>query len=298
VFTGHGAANVTLGIPRLREIVMAASRKPKTPSMIITVAKGISDEQADAFARRASRVTLSQVVDRVIVNERLTVNNKARKKQFTILINFYPQQEYRAEFDVSPRELLQAFGLRFPLTLKREIQLEMKKLAAHLRSQIDELGKGRTVSQAEGGAPVAGGDAEEDEGVDVGEPAPRKDDDEESEVGDGDASREKRQRQKEQHASYESDEDEDTEGDIEPPEEDPETASALDVEGAANDELENMPGKAIKFKDHVNVVKQQFLDKFPHATGFDFSSSRCTVELEVSGARPEFYGTNAKSDTV
>ena len=278
---------------------MTASRKPKTPSMIITIAKGISDEQADAFARRASRVTLSQVVDRVIVNERLVVNNQARKKQFTILINFYPQQEYRTEFDVSPRELLQAFGLRFPLTLKREIQLEMKKLAAHLRNQIDELGKGRTVPQAEGGASVTGGDAEEDEGVDVGEPAPRRDDDEESEVGDGDASREKRQRQKQQHTSYESDEDEDTEGDIEePPEEDPETVSALDVEGAANDEPENMPGKAIRFKDHVSVVKQQFLDNFPHATDFDFSSSRCTVELEVSSARPEFYETNAESDTV
>jgi len=267
---------------------MAASRKPKTPSMTITIAKGIADEQADAFARRASRVTLSQVVDRVTVNERLTVNNQARKKQFTILINFYPQQEYRAEFDVSPRELLQAFELRFPLTLKREIQLEMKKLAAHLRSQIDELGRGRAVPQAEGGAPVSGRDTEEDEGVDVGEPAPRRDDDEESEVGDGDASKEKRQRQKQQHASYESDEDEDTDGDIEPPEVDPETASALDVEGAANDELEKEPGKTIRFKDHVSVVKQKFLESFPRASGFDFNPSRCTVELEVSRARTEF----------
>lgn len=277
---------------------MAASRKPKTPSMTITIAEGISDEQADSFARRASRVTLSQVVDRVTVNERLTVNNQARKKQFTILIDFYPQEEYRAEFDVSPRELLQAFGLRFPLTLKREIQLEMKKLAAQLRSQIDELGKGRNITQAEGGAPASGGDAEEDEGVDVGEPAPRRDDDEESEVGDGDASKEKRQRQKQQHASYESDEDEDTEGDIEPPEADPETASAPDVEGATNDELEKKPGKTIKFKDHVSVVKQQFIDNFPRASGFDFSPSQCTVELEVSSARPKFYGANAESDVV
>ena len=277
---------------------MTASKKPKTPSMTITIAKGISDEQADAFARRASRVTLSQVVDKVTVNERLTVNNQARRKQFTILMNFYPQEEYRAEFDVSPRELLQAFGLRFPLTLKREIQLEMKKLAAHLRSQIDELGKGRVVPQAEGGAPVAGGDAEEDEGVNVGEPAPRRDDDEESEVGDGDASREKRERQKQQHTSYESDEDDDTEGDIEPPEADPETASTLDVEGAANDELEERPRKTTKFKDHVSVVKQEFLDSFPHATGFDFDPSRCTVELEVSSAGLGFYRTNAESDIV
>jgi hypothetical protein len=263
---------------------MTASRKPKTPSMTITLAKGISNEQADAFARRASRVTLSQMVDKVTVHERLTVNNGARKKQFTIHVDFYPRQEYRAEFDVSPTELLQAFGTRFPLTLKREIQIEMKRLAAHLRSQIDELGKGKSVPQGEEGAPGAAGGAEEDEGADAGEPTPRRYDDDESEIGDGDASGEKRQRQKQQQVSYESDEvdDDDDEGDIELPEADPETASALDAEGTINDELEKKPGKTIRFKDHVSRVEESFLENFPHATGFDFSASRCIIELEVS----------------
>lgn len=32
---GHGGANVTLGIPRLREILMTATDKPKTPSMTL-----------------------------------------------------------------------------------------------------------------------------------------------------------------------------------------------------------------------------------------------------------------------
>ena len=248
--------------------------------MTITLAKGIPNEQADAFARRASRVTLSQIVDKVTVHEGLTANSGARKKQFTIHIDFYPRQEYRAEFDVSPTELLQAFGTRFPLTLKREIQIEMKRLAAHLRSQIDELGKGKSVPQGEEGAPGAAGGTEEDEGADAGEPTPMRYDDDESEIGDGDASGEKRQRQKQQQVSYESDEDED-EGDIEPPGADPETASALDAEGTINDELEK-PGKTIRFKDHVSRVEESFLESFPHATGFDFSASRCTIELEVS----------------
>ena len=30
---GHGGANVTLGIPRLREVIMTASKKLKTPTM-------------------------------------------------------------------------------------------------------------------------------------------------------------------------------------------------------------------------------------------------------------------------
>jgi hypothetical protein len=250
--------------------------------MIITLAKGISNEQADAFARRASRITLSQIVNKATVHERLTVNNGARKKQYTIQIDFYPQQEYRAEFDTSPTELLEAFGTRFPLTLKREIQFEMKRLAAHLRSQIDELGKGKAIPQGEEGAPVAAGGADEDDGADVGEPASRRDDDDESDVGDGDASREKHQRQKQQQVSYESDEDEDVEGDIELPEADPETASTLDAEGATIDQRDKKPGKTIELQDHVGRVEQSFLHNFPQATNFDFDASRCTIELEVS----------------
>ncbi|MFO0131801.1 MAG: hypothetical protein ACK52J_04845 [bacterium] len=33
---GHGGANVTLGIPRLREILMTATDKLKTPSMTLS----------------------------------------------------------------------------------------------------------------------------------------------------------------------------------------------------------------------------------------------------------------------
>ena len=32
---GHGGANVTLGIPRLREILMTAAKVIKTPSMVL-----------------------------------------------------------------------------------------------------------------------------------------------------------------------------------------------------------------------------------------------------------------------
>ncbi|KAI9507014.1 beta and beta-prime subunits of DNA dependent RNA-polymerase [Russula earlei] len=287
-FAGHGAANVTLGIPRLREIVMTASRKPKTPSMTITVAKDISVDQADTFARRASRLTLSQVVDRVTVKERLTVNNQARRKEFTIDIMFYPEQEYRAEFDMSPAELVLAFGIRFPLILKREIQNEMRKLAAELRNQISELGQGKAIPQGEEGGSGAAGDAE-DEDADVGKLAPRRDDDNASEVGDGDgdASTEKRQRQQQQQSSYESDDNEDTEGELDPTDADLDSASALDAERVANDELEKKPRKKARFKDVVSGVKQGFLENLPNATSFDFSASRCVIQLEFEPNLPK-----------
>lgn len=287
---GHGAANVTLGIPRLREIVMTASRKPKTPSMTMTAAKGISEDQADAFARRASRLTLSQVIERVTVEERLTVNSKARRKQFTIDIEFYPEREYRAEFDVSPVELVQVFRDRFPLTLKREIQLEIKRRATELKRQADEIGKGRAMRQGEDGPSGAVGQGEEDVNADVEEPAPRKDDDDESEAGDGDASTEKRQRQKQQQTSYESEEDEDTEDDIDPPDAEMETASALDVGVPVIEELEKKHRKKPKFKELVSQVEQAFYENMPNATSFEFISSRCNVVLEVSKTHSASYG--------
>jgi hypothetical protein len=295
---GHGAANVTLGIPRLREIVMTASRKPKTPSMTITAAKGISEDQVDAFARRASRLTLSQVIERVTVEERLTVNNQARRKQFTIDIVFYPEREYRAEFDVSPMELVHAFRNRFPLTLKREIQLEIKRLAAELKRQADEIGKGTTIPQGEGGTSSAVGHAEEDVDADAGEPAPRRDADDESEAGDGDASIEKHQRQKQQQTSYGSEEDEDTEDDIEAPDAEMETASALDAEVPVNEELEKKHRKKTKLKEVVSQVKQAFFESIANATSFDFSSSRCNIVLEVSGTRSVLYRIDVESDIV
>ncbi|TFY66559.1 hypothetical protein EVG20_g4537, partial [Dentipellis fragilis] len=142
-FAGHGAANVTLGIPRLREIVMTASTKPKTPSMTMTVTEGNTEEEIDTFCRRGSRLSLSQVVDTVQVTERLVVEGQARSKHFTINLTFFPEEEYKAEYSVETEEVLAAFSTRFPMLLKKEIQVEMKKLDADLKGQIAEIGKGK-----------------------------------------------------------------------------------------------------------------------------------------------------------
>ncbi len=51
---GHGGANVTLGIPRLREIIMSASRKPQTPSMTIPLKSSSTRDEANTLARTLS----------------------------------------------------------------------------------------------------------------------------------------------------------------------------------------------------------------------------------------------------
>ncbi|EEB96509.1 hypothetical protein MPER_04347 [Moniliophthora perniciosa FA553] len=121
-FAGHGAANVTLGIPRLREIVMTASQKPKTPSMSMQVRAGISQEDIDRFCKRASKLTfVPSLSKRVAVTEKLVSNGDARRRLYTIEIFLFPREEYEAEYDTDPMEVLACFAVQFPLVLKKEM---------------------------------------------------------------------------------------------------------------------------------------------------------------------------------
>lgn len=47
-FAGRGEMNVTLGIPRLREILMMASKNIKTPSMEIPFKKNLPNLEKQA----------------------------------------------------------------------------------------------------------------------------------------------------------------------------------------------------------------------------------------------------------
>jgi DNA-directed RNA polymerase I subunit RPA1 len=50
---GHGGVNLTLGIPRLREILMTASENIKTPIMTLRLSPEVSQtKEPEKFARK------------------------------------------------------------------------------------------------------------------------------------------------------------------------------------------------------------------------------------------------------
>jgi DNA-directed RNA polymerase I subunit RPA1 len=259
---------------------MTASQKPKTPSMSMNVREGISQAEIDLFCKRASRVALSHLVEDVVVHEISKVEGDARRTVFSIDINFFPEEEYTSEYDLGPLDLLGVFAIRFPLTLRKEIATEMKKLDADLKSQIAELGKGKRSSTREG----EDGDAEEE-----GEEGPRKKrgDDEESEVGDGDAEDEKRARQKKQQATYESDEDEsedrdeEGEGEFDDVEIEAAYAEGEDMDVDSDKKKKRRKKKTSSLDDEISRVSDSFISRLHHATSFNFNPSQCTFELEV-----------------
>lgn len=261
---------------------MTASRTPKTPSMGMLVRAGIAVSDIDSFCRKASRLTLAQVVDKVIVKEKFVAQGTSRSKNFTIELAFYPKVDYQSEYDVESSEILAVFGTKFPLILKREVQNELKKLDQDMKSQMTNLGKGKAVRSRLEGRTRGGAEAEEE-----GEGDSRRrraDEDDISEVGDGDATAEKRLRQAKEQATYEDDADEDDDADtdgflkeFDDAEIEAAYASADDV---ASDDVE-MTHESDNLTESASQVEQLFMENFVYTTSFSFSDAGCSIGLQV-----------------
>lgn len=121
---GHGGANVTLGIPRLREIVQTASRKISTPSMFIPLA---SVSEAENLQGMMTRIALKDIVVGSTVEESVVCGVGGEKKRRYKLridlvdldklalaypqltrtrIEHYLQNEFRAKLDKDVRNFL------------------------------------------------------------------------------------------------------------------------------------------------------------------------------------------------
>ncbi|WVO12596.1 hypothetical protein L204_100201 [Cryptococcus depauperatus] len=218
---GHGAANVTLGIPRLREIVMTASSNPTTPTMKLPLREHISDKDIETFVKQVSRLNLSAVVERVIVTERLsakTSESDSRQRKYTVLLELYPPEEYVPEYEVTAEQIHESLAYSFAPRLKKEIQNEIRRVAKSKEQDL-LVGKGKKV-QANGDE----GDDEENEQPELR----RRGRDDELDDDDEDSYQLKRAAQAKQH-EYEEESDA--------------ASDAADLEDFVEKELENDDGE-------------------------------------------------------
>ena len=73
-FAGRGEMNVTLGIPRLREIIMTASGKISTPCVKVPLLKGLSMAAAEEVERSLRKITVEEVLDKFEVFDSIASN--------------------------------------------------------------------------------------------------------------------------------------------------------------------------------------------------------------------------------
>ncbi|XP_056138723.1 DNA-directed RNA polymerase I subunit RPA1 [Lampris incognitus] len=195
-FAGRGEMNVTLGIPRLREILMVASANIKTPMMSVPVRNNRKAlKRAKTLQKRLTRVCLSEVLQKIDVVETLRVEkNQQNARMYNVTFHFLPAERYCADKLLSPKQILRYMETRFfPLLI-----VSIKKHSAKLTSIAVETRRATDRDKdPDGYAGAVVGEEGEGEREIV---------DDEGNEGDADASDAKRRERQEEEVDYESEE--------------------------------------------------------------------------------------------
>jgi len=122
-------ANVTLGIPRLREIIMTASKNLKTPVMAAPFLGTIDLKERNRAARRYNKLTLSEMLcneDGVTVTETLEQSNAGTwERCYSVVLKLYPEER-----------IIEAFGLDYEAISEKIEKTFIKKVTAVMKKHL------------------------------------------------------------------------------------------------------------------------------------------------------------------
>ncbi|KZM26933.1 DNA binding [Ascochyta rabiei] len=225
---GHSAKNVTLGIPRLREIVMTASAKISTPGMTMYPHDELPKDHQERFAKSITRLPLSAVLDKVTVTESSGAGTQfSQARTYKVRLDLYPAKEYTQEYAIKVRDVAESIEQKFCPRLQKIMRADLKK-----------KGENKSLSTANASVPQVGqssGRVEEHAVRESDERAGREvgpeDDDSDDGEGDGDTTHAKQRGRREDSVGYE-----------EPEEEEQALNDALDHDEAVSDEDEAYGG--------------------------------------------------------
>uniref|UniRef100_A0A8C9S8L2 DNA-directed RNA polymerase subunit n=1 Tax=Scleropages formosus TaxID=113540 RepID=A0A8C9S8L2_SCLFO len=200
-FAGRGEMNVTLGIPRLREILLIASANIKTPMMSIPVLNSKKAmKRVKALRKKLTRVCLAEVLHKAEVEETLRVEGRQKVNRIIkITFHFLPPELYRQDKQLSAQQILRYIETRFI----QQLLVAIKKRGDKLSSlNVVEARKAtrKDSDQDVGGAPGTQ-EAEVEDGGNIV--------DGEADEGDADATDAKRRQKQEEEVDYESEDGED-----------------------------------------------------------------------------------------
>ncbi|VDP11000.1 unnamed protein product [Soboliphyme baturini] len=121
-FAGRGEMNVTLGIPRLREILMTGSENIATPTMQAPFHAHVSKAAAETLQRKMNRVHLQEVLESISIKEVVNISESAYR-EYTILITVLKRKERQLSTRHIPCEAV----------LRQMERALFKRIAAHAR---------------------------------------------------------------------------------------------------------------------------------------------------------------------
>ena len=282
---GHAAKNVTLGIPRLREIVMTASKAIKTPTMSLHLIPELTSEAGERFAKGISKLTLAEIIESVSISSIVGKGlGYQRAKLYNVRLNLYPAEEYCSMYVISVNDVLRTLESKFIPLLARAIRKELirKGNAKLLKESAAQPEIGKSVgkdpqSRGNEAAEIEGGEEDTDDD------------------GDNDAMNSKQRKNRGETISYDDVVDEEEEAIARQaqrettPDTDDEIDSALgdspkSGEGAmASDLEESDDDEAIAMKSTAKEREARIKDNAPSVSRFTFDrhgSQWCDIQFE------------------
>jgi len=128
-------ANVTLGIPRLREIIMTASRDLKTPAMSVPLKPSVSEREAIRLTRDFSKISL---MDLLASQGGITVRETLERgpgttwdRSYYVTLKFHPAERIMEAFGLRLEDIAAVVAKNFTPKLARVMKAEMKRNATN-----------------------------------------------------------------------------------------------------------------------------------------------------------------------
>ncbi|KAK2070908.1 hypothetical protein P8C59_005369 [Phyllachora maydis] len=287
---GHSAKNVTLGIPRLREILMTASANIATPTMTLVLNEELSQLDGERFAKAISVLSLSDVLDSASVREHVGRGKIfPLAKIYQVRLRFFPASEYAKMYAVAIDDVLDTVERKFLPLLEAAIKKAVKR-AKNNEAAMPEVGTRTAAVLNEGSAGAVGRGRAAGGGGDV--PADDSDDD-----GDGDATAAKQRANRSEAVSYGPNDEEDDaiqNAMAREASSDPEDDAALCAEPAEDGATASVANE--EKVDEVDVkVKNEFLACYRCDR---HGGEWCELTLELDAAMPKFLMIVAVQETI
>ncbi|KAI5291409.1 hypothetical protein KEM54_004944 [Ascosphaera aggregata] len=275
---GHSAKNVTLGIPRLREIVMTASTSILTPTMSAQLNPQLGPDGGKRFAKGISKLSLAEIIDELEVHERIINAGSSRFKIYDIDIAFFPPSEYTEEYAIRVEDVAKTLEESFAKELTKLTRKELtkrineKKVSSYSAAQ-PEVGKSSGVID-EGPRQISNRANEQHDDDD-------EDDEEDAKRANALANRSSQVSyaapdEGEQAIMHENDSESDSDSDEEEGDKDSEVKDA--EEGASDGEL------------HERKREKSVTRKFPEVAKFKFNvkdGDKCSLRLQYNIQTPK-----------
>jgi DNA-directed RNA polymerase I subunit RPA1 len=138
-------ANVTLGIPRLREIIMTASKDLKTPTMSVPLRSSVTDREALRLTREFTKISLMDLLSShkgIMIRETLEAGVGSNwERRYYVTLKFHPAERIMEAFGLKLEDIAIVVTKTFIPKLARVMKAEMKRSATSGDySSIDVIG--------------------------------------------------------------------------------------------------------------------------------------------------------------